>query len=95
MGRKRKIVTEADGTPVEVEPSAEEVAAEAAAQAEADAELSEVTLYGVAGPRTVIWTELAERDGVFSEFGQHKAGDEVLTRHAATLIANGYATEKA
>jgi hypothetical protein len=102
MARKRKTVTDDDGTPVEVE-TAEDLEAEAA---ELDDELAEVFPEGgalteapapapAASGRVVIWTEKGEAAGVFSEHGQHVAGEEVTTEHADVLIANGFATEKA
>ncbi len=45
--------------------------------------------------RTVIWTEEAVARGAHSEHGQHKAGDEVVTEHAALLIERGFAKAKA
>ncbi len=41
----------------------------------------------------VVWTEKAEKEGVFSEHGQHRAGDVVKTTYAALFIERGHATE--
>lgn len=104
MGRKRKVVTQDDGTPVEIETDddAAEIAAEVdavfqeggALVSEPDPVPSASQTYGVDAPVEVVWTELGEQDGVMSEYGLHKAGDVVLTRHSATLIASGYAEKK-
>lgn len=47
------------------------------------------------GKVAVIWTEEGEARGAHSEHGQHKAGDEVTTEHAAILIERGFAKAKA
>lgn len=95
MGRKRKVITEADGTPVEIEDGDDDTAEQVAAVfSDPPAAPDASAVYGEAPPVEVIWTELGETDGVFSEHGQHKAGDKVLTRHSVTLIANGYAEKK-
>jgi hypothetical protein len=41
--------------------------------------------------RKVVWSKTGEQSGAYSEHGQHKVGDEVVTMHADHLIAQGWA----
>jgi ssDNA-binding replication factor A large subunit len=89
MSRKKKIITEDDGTPVEVEDDAPETVSEAV-ETEAEANPHNAA---VEGSRSVRWTKQGAERGAFSEHGQHAEGDIVVTAHADAMIAMGFAEE--
>lgn len=79
MSRKKKIIHDIDGTPIETD---EDVVDETPEPEPAKP-----------AKRSVIWTKAGEDAGVFSEHGQHSEGDVVETDHADLLIERGYAKE--
>lgn len=78
MTRKKKVIQEADGTPVEIDEDVEDI----------EAVTSELPR-----KRVVEWTEKGEKAGAFSEHGQHVAGEHVETDSADLLIEYGFAKD--
>lgn len=68
------------------------VKAEDGTPIEVEGEVSDAVVYPLANAKKVIWTQKAEDEGVFSENGSHRAGDEVLTEYADLFIERGHAT---
>lgn len=79
MTRRKKIISDVDGTPVETDE---------------DLPLEEVpAVEPKAAKRLVVWTPKGEELGAWSEHGMHKAGDLVETDLADVLIERGFARE--
>ena len=91
MARKPKqIVTDDDGTPVEVpDPVGTQ---EIEFTDEDGTPRLDVEPLPVPG-RKVRWTKKGEADGAFSEHGQHFDGEEVVTIHADKIVELGFAEE--
>lgn len=89
MGRKKKIVTEEGGTPVEVDDDTADILD----PVETDPVEVVVAPEKPTSARKVIWTATGELKGAFSEHGQHLADEEVMTVHADSLIRAGFARE--
>lgn len=79
MSRKKKIIIEADGTPVETD------------EIDQTAGPDEPTANLV----PVYWTKHGEERGAFSEHGSHKAGEKVMTAYAHQLCEAGFASLEA
>lgn len=71
------------------------VKAEDGTPIEVEGEVSDEAVYPLEDAKTVVWTQKAEDDGVFSEHGSHKAGDLVKTAYADVFVERGYATVEA
>lgn len=69
------------------------VKAEDGTPIEVEGEVNPAAEYPTDEGRDVVWTQKAQDEGVFSEHGQHKAGDIVRTTYAALFIERGHATE--
>lgn len=76
MSRKKRVVLEADGTPVETDELLPDSGPEVPTS-------NEVPVY---------WTKAGAERGVFSEHGSHREGERVLTAYAQQLIDVGAAT---
>lgn len=79
MSRKRKVVIDKDGTPVETDEIIDDG----------------VTVEPTSNDVLVYWTKLGEERGAFSEHGAHQAGDKVMTAYAPQLVKAGFATFEA
>jgi hypothetical protein len=79
LTRKKKVVSDTDGTPIETE---EDLPVDETAETEPKADVRKVRI-----------TQKGEDVGAFTEHGQHKAGEEVDTSFADIFVERGWAEE--
>lgn len=79
MTRRKKIVHEGDGTPIETD---EDLPLEETEPVEPKPDVRKIRI-----------TKLGEEVGAWTEHGQHKAGEEVETSFADIFVERGWAED--